>query len=89
MYLRKYLRFPKQLSLRTPVDSRHSIQLDSEFHQNENTTLSQRRYLEPSQTSKMELFTKINNSSKPLTFSAKSSILDILLGPENVSGFTL
>ena len=30
----------------------------------------------------MELFTK-------LTFSAKSSILDILLGPENVSGYTI
>ena len=40
-------------------------------------------------TSKMELFTKIMNSWKPLTFSIKSSILDILLGPENVSGFTV
>ena len=25
MYLRKYIRFPKQLSLRTPLDNRHSI----------------------------------------------------------------
>ena len=38
-------------------------------------------------TSKMELFTKIMNW-KLLTFSAKISILDILLGPENASGFT-
>ena len=37
----------------------------------------------------MELFTKIINGSKPLTFPAKSSILDILLGPENASGFTV
>ena len=29
------------------------------------------------------------NDWKPLTFSAKSSILDILLGPENASGFTV
>ena len=39
-------------------------------------------------TSKMALFTKIMNSWKPLNFSAKSSIIDILLGPENASGFT-
>ena len=39
-------------------------------------------------TSRMALFTKIMNGWKPLTFSAKSSILDILLGPENASGFT-
>ena len=32
---------------------------------------------------------KIINGSKSLTFSAKSSILDILLGPENASGFTV
>ena len=37
----------------------------------------------------MEIFTKIINSSKSLTFSAKSSVLDILLGPENASGFTV
>ena len=37
-------------------------------------------------TSRMVLFTKIMNGWKPLTFSAKSSILDTLLGPENVSG---
>ena len=36
-----------------------------------------------------ELFMKIINGSKPLTFSAKSSVLDILLGPENTSGFSL
>ena len=40
-------------------------------------------------TSRMVLFTKIMNGWKPLTFSAKSSILDILLGPENASGFTV
>ena len=40
-------------------------------------------------TSRMALFTKIMNSWKPLTFSAKSSIIDILLGPENASGFTV
>ena len=38
-------------------------------------------------TSRMALFTKIMNGWKPLTFSAKSSIVDILLGPENASGF--
>ena len=40
-------------------------------------------------TSRMGHFTKIMNDWKPLTFSAKSSILDILLGPENASGFTV
>ena len=40
-------------------------------------------------TSKMEFFTKIMNGWKPLTFSAKSSIVNILLGPENASGFTV
>ena len=40
-------------------------------------------------TSKMALFIKIMNYWKPLTFSVKSSILDILLGPENGSGFTV
>ena len=38
--------------------------------------------------SKMALFTKIMNGWKPLTFSAKGSIWDILLGPGNASGFT-
>ena len=32
-------------------------------------------------------FTKIVNGSKPRTFSTKSSILDILLTPENASGY--
>ena len=36
----------------------------------------------------MDLFTGIINGSKLLAFSAKSSILDIMLVPENVSGFT-
>ena len=40
-------------------------------------------------TSRMALFTKIINSWKPLTLSGKSSILGILLGPENASGFTV
>ena len=39
-------------------------------------------------TSEMELFTKIMNGWKPLIFSIKSLILNILLVPENVSGFT-
>ena len=39
-------------------------------------------------TSEMELFTKIMNGWKPLIFSIKSLILNILLGPENASGFT-
>ena len=58
-------------------------------------------YLKPSQTSKMkllakvvrdafrrvmELLAKIISDWKLLTFSAKSSILDILMGPENTSG---
>ena len=40
-------------------------------------------------TFKMEFFTKIMNGWKVLTFFAKISILDILLGPENASGFTV
>ena len=40
-------------------------------------------------TSKMELFTKIMNRWRLLTFSAKSPILDILFGPENASEFTI
>ena len=32
---------------------------------------------------------KIIHGSKPFTFSTKSPILDILLGPENASGFTV
>ena len=40
-------------------------------------------------TSRMALFTKIMNGWKPLFFSAKSSVLDILLGPENASRFTV
>ena len=40
-------------------------------------------------TSRMVLFTRIMNGWKPLTFSTKSSILDILLGPENASAFTV
>ena len=40
-------------------------------------------------TSKMTLFIKIMNGWKPWTFSAKSSIVGILMGPENLSGFTV
>ena len=40
-------------------------------------------------TSRIALFTKIMNGWKPLPFSAKSSSFDILLGPENASGFTV
>ena len=36
-----------------------------------------------------ETYSEKLNGSKPLTFSAKSSILNILLGPENASGFTV
>ena len=36
-----------------------------------------RSFLEPSQTSKMELFAKRVNGFQPLTIFAKSSILDI------------
>ena len=36
-------------------------------------------------TSKMVLLRKIMNSWKPLTFSAKSSIVEILLGPDSQS----
>ena len=39
-------------------------------------------------TSRMALFTKIMNGWKLLTFSTKNSILNILLSPENASGFT-
>ena len=40
-------------------------------------------------TSRMVRFTKIMKGWNPITFSAKSSILDSLLGPENASGFTV
>ena len=68
-----------------------------------NTTMSE-TYLKPSQTSKIKLLAKVVNASRDLfrtVFSiqnifrtsrmalAKSSILDILLGPENASGFTV
>ena len=36
-----------------------------------------------------ETYSEQSNGSKPLTFSAKNSILDILLGPENASGLTV
>ena len=39
--------------------------------------------------SRIALFKKIINGWKPLNFSAKSSILDILLGVENASRFTV
>ena len=39
-------------------------------------------YLEPCQTSKMELFAKVVNSFYPQTSFSKSSILDIYLGTE-------
>ena len=111
------IRFPKQLSSRTTLDSPHSIWFDSVSPKQKHYFMSE-MYLKPSQTSKMKLlakvvnasrdvfrtvfsiqnvfrtsrmalFTKIMNGWKPLTFSAKSSILDTLLGPENASGFTV
>ena len=42
-------------------------------------------YLEPIQTSKMELFLKIVNSLTPLTILTKSSILDVWPGSENAT----
>ena len=42
---------------------------------------------EPSQTSKMERFMKINNSSKPLTIFAKCSILYVREGSEHCKSF--
>ena len=42
-------------------------------------------YLEPIQTSKMELFVKIVNSLMPLTILTKRSILDVWLGSENTT----
>ena len=44
-------------------------------------------YSEPSQTSKMELFVKIINGWKPLTFLTKSSILDVRPGFDYASTF--
>ena len=41
-------------------------------------------YSQSSKTSKMKLFAKIVNSWKPSTIFAKSSILDVWRGPENV-----
>ena len=43
-------------------------------------------YLEQIRTSKLVLFAKIGNSFQPLTVIAKSSILNIRLGSEHVSG---
>ena len=43
-------------------------------------------HLEPSQTSKMDLFAKLVNVSKSLTIFAKSSILDVWQGPEYAPG---
>ena len=97
------IRFPKQLSSRTTLDSPHSIWFDSVSPKQKHYFMSE-MYLKPSQTSKMKLlekvvnasrdvfrtvfsiqnvfrtsrmalFTKIMNGWKPLTFSAKSSIL--------------
>ena len=42
-------------------------------------------YLEPIQTSKIELFVKIVNSLMPLTILTKSSILDVWLGSKNAT----
>ena len=42
-------------------------------------------YLEPIQTSKMELFVKIVNSLMPLTILTKSSILDVWLSSKNTT----
>ena len=42
---------------------------------------------EPSQTSTMEHFEKKNNSLKPLIIFIKSSILDVWLGSEYISGY--
>ena len=100
------IRFPKQLSSRTTLDSPHSIWFDSVSPKQKHYFMSE-MYLKPSQTSKMklfakvvkisrdvfrtskmELFTKIMNVWKQLTF-YKSSILNILLGPENTSVFTV
>ena len=43
-------------------------------------------YSQPSQTSKMEVFTKIVNGFQPFTVFIKSSILDIWLGYEYAFG---
>ena len=42
-------------------------------------------YLEPYQTSKMEIFAKIANAWKPLIIFAKCSILDVWEGSEYAS----
>ena len=44
-------------------------------------------YLEPLQTSKLELFAKIVNGFKPLTVFSKSSILDVSSGSKYASGY--
>ena len=45
------------------------------------------RYSEPSETSKMDRFVRIGNSSIPLTVFAKSSILDVWLGSDQASDY--
>ena len=46
-------------------------------------------YLEPSQTSKMDLFAKIVNVFQPLTIFAESFILDVRLGSAYASVVSL
>ena len=46
-------------------------------------------YSEPCETSKMELFRKIGNGSKPLPSIIKSFILDVSQGSKYTSGFCL
>ena len=44
-------------------------------------------YLDPIQTSKMELFPKIVNTFQALTIFAKNSVVDVSLGSECASEF--
>ena len=44
-------------------------------------------YLEPLQTSKIELFAKIANSFKPLTVFAKNFMLDVCSGSKYAFGY--
>ena len=53
--------------------------------QRENVWHTAKAYLEPSQTSKIELFVEMVNGFEPLTIFVKSSILDVCLGSQCVS----
>ena len=99
MASRIYIRFPEQLSSRTPLDRRHSIFIVSPRRKcyfvyfdigTRSTTSKMKLFTKTvSEPMKMELFAKVVNRWKPQTCFAKGSILDVLLVSEYASGIFL